>query len=118
MSENPLKPYREKKPWGDYEKFTENENSTVKILTINPGEAFSLQHHANRDEYWHVLSGKGRLMIGKETLDLKLKEDYFIPRGTSHRIEALEEKVVVLEISFGDFDEEDIVRLEDKYGRV
>ena len=118
MPENPLKPYREKKPWGDYEKFTENEKSTVKILTVNPGEIFSLQHHANRDEFWHVLSGKGICIIGEEKQEAVAGQDYFIPRGVNHRIEALEEKVVVLEISFGDFNEEDIVRLEDKYGRV
>ena len=118
MPEIPLKPYREKKPWGDYEKFTENQKSTVKILTINPGEAFSLQHHANRDEFWHVLSGKGTFIIGEEKVEAVVGEDYFIPRGTNHRIEAGDEKVVVLQISLGDFNEEDIVRLEDKYGRV
>jgi mannose-6-phosphate isomerase-like protein (cupin superfamily) len=110
-------PYREKRPWGNFEKFTENEVSTVKIITVNPGEAFSLQHHAKRDEFWRILSGRGLITIGEESKSIKEGDEYFIKRGTNHRVEASEEAVVFLEIAFGEFDEQDITRVEDKYGR-
>lgn len=117
MPHAPLNPYREKKPWGDYEKFTENEVSTVKILTVLPGEAFSLQKHNNRAEFWRIISGDGNITIGGETFPTKMGDEHFIPAETNHRLEALDSPLVVLEISFGDFDEQDITRIEDKYGR-
>ena len=113
----PPKPYREKRPWGEYIEFTRNTPSTVKIITVNAGEAFSLQTHVHRDEFWRVISGNGIIHTGSSTVSVKIGDHHFIPRGTAHRIEAGDEPVVILEISFGDFDEKDIVRLEDKYGR-
>ncbi len=111
-------PYREKKPWGSYEKFTENEISTVKILTVNPAEAFSLQQHKNRSEFWRIISGEGKVTIGDKTLFTKAGDEHFVPEGINHRLEAGDQALIVLEISFGDFDEADITRIEDKYGRI
>jgi mannose-6-phosphate isomerase len=113
----PPKPYREARPWGEFIEFTKNTSSTVKIITVNAGEAFSLQTHSKRDEYWRVLSGSGTITVGSQALPIMAGDGHFIPRGTAHRIEATAEPVVVLEIAFGDFDEGDILRLEDKYGR-
>jgi mannose-6-phosphate isomerase-like protein (cupin superfamily) len=90
----------------------------VKIITVNPGEALSLQHHRNRDEFWHVLSGEGFITIGTERITAKAGDDHFVPRETAHRMEASSSPLVILEIAFGEFDENDIVRLEDRYGRV
>jgi mannose-6-phosphate isomerase-like protein (cupin superfamily) len=112
-----IKPYREKKPWGDYEKFTENQKSTVKILTVDPHQAFSLQTHQNRSEYWFVLSGSGVATVGEEKREIKQGDEIFFPAGTAHRLEASAETLKVLEISLGEFDEADITRLEDRYGR-
>lgn len=111
------KPYREERPWGEFIEFTRNTPSTVKILTIKAGEAFSLQTHAKRDEFWRIVSGDGIITIGKTPASIRAGDNYFIPRSTEHRIQAGTSNVVVLEVSFGDFDENDIVRLEDKYGR-
>ena len=113
-----IKPYRVEKPWGDYETFTQNRESTVKILTINPHEAFSLQTHSKREEYWRVIQGSGIATIGEDKKDIKLGDEIVIPIGTKHRLEAGEDTLKVLEISIGEFDEEDIIRLEDRYGRV
>ena len=113
----PPKPYRETRPWGEFIEFTRNTPSTVKIITINAGEAFSLQSHAHRDEYWRVLSGNGTIRIADKNIPASPGDNHFVPRGTLHRIEAGTAPVVILEISFGDFDEKDITRLEDKYGR-
>src|SRR3989338_4663707 len=55
---------KEERPWGAFERFTLNEKTTVKIITVNAGEAFSLQTHEHRDEFWRVLSGSGVIHIG------------------------------------------------------
>ena len=99
-------------------RFTDKEPSTVKILTINSGEAFSLQYHARRSEYWYVLDGEAMVTVGDKRVKALPGEDFFIKENERHRIEALGVPVRVLEISFGDFDEDDIVRVEDKYGRA
>jgi len=111
------KPYREKRPWGEFVEFTKNSASTVKIITVNPSEALSLQKHANRDEFWHVISGDGFITIGSERLAARPGDEYFAPRGTVHRMEGGSAALSILEISFGQFDEGDIMRLEDRYGR-
>lgn len=111
------KPYREQRPWGEFVEFTRNTSSTVKIITVKPGEALSLQKHATRDEFWRVLSGKGEITVGGERTSASAGAEFFIPRGTLHRIEASAETLSVLEISFGTFEDDDIVRLEDRYGR-
>lgn len=113
----PPKPYRETRPWGEFIEFTRNTPSTVKIITVNAGEAFSLQTHSKRDEFWRVISGNGTVTLSDKTIPVTPGESHFVPRGTKHRIEAGDAPIVILEISFGDFDEKDITRLEDKYNR-
>ena len=105
------------RPWGQFERFTLNERSTVKIITVNAGEAFSLQTHKSRDEFWRVISGYGTVTVGDSQEEANPGDEFFIPRGTVHRAEGGEEGLVFLEIAFGEFDEGDIVRLDDKYGR-
>jgi mannose-6-phosphate isomerase-like protein (cupin superfamily) len=52
-----MKPTEEQRPWGSFRRFTENEISTVKIITVNADQELSLQYHKNRDEFWKVLAG-------------------------------------------------------------
>lgn len=79
----------------------------------------SLQYHRCRDELWVILDSGAQVELGDGVLQPKEGERIFIPRGTVHRLSSVgHEPVKVLEISFGEFDEEDIVRLEDVYGRV
>ncbi len=106
------------KPWGRFEQFTHNLPSTVKIITVVPGGCLSRQYHDRRDELWVVLDPGARVELGEKVLDPAPEEKLFIPRGTVHRLSCSGERPVrVLEVSFGEFDEEDIVRLEDAYGR-
>ena len=118
MNIEPPKPFVEKRPWGEELWITQNAPSMIKILTVFPGECFSLQFHNNRDEYWRILSGNGVAIIGGNKTDLTTGQDCFVPRKTHHRLYGGTEKLVVLELAFGDFNEADIVHLEDKYGRV
>ncbi len=76
------------RPWGQFERFTLNEKSTVKIITVNAGEEFSLQTHAERDEFWRVIGGYGTVTIGEEQHEATPGDEFFIPRGTKHRAEA------------------------------
>ena len=106
------------RPWGQFEQFTLNELATVKILTVRAGEAFSLQTHEHRDEFWRILSGNGSAVIGDDIRAVHPGDSFLIPKGTVHRAEGGTEDLHILEISFGIFDEGDITRLDDKYGRI
>jgi mannose-6-phosphate isomerase len=107
------------KPWGRFEQYTHNLPCTVKIITVAPGGTLSRQYHDRRDELWVVLDAGAQVELDEETFHPEPEEKLFIPRGTIHRLSATGEAAVrVLEISFGEFDEEDIIRLEDVYGRV
>ena len=107
------------KPWGKFEQYAHNLRSTVKVITVKPGSSLSLQYHHKRDERWVVLDPGARIELGDQLLNPEPEETVIIPRGTPHRLSATGETPVrILEISFGKFDEDDIVRLEDLYGRV
>lgn len=106
------------RPWGAYERFTLNETTTVKVITVSPGEAFSLQTHANRAEFWRILSGFASITVGEKTTDAGPEDTFYIPANTKHRAQAGPQGLQFLEIAFGTFDESDITRLEDRYGRV
>ncbi|MES2986042.1 MAG: phosphomannose isomerase type II C-terminal cupin domain [Patescibacteria group bacterium] len=110
--------YEEKRPWGSFRKFTQNVSTTVKIIEILPGESLSLQTHRHRGEFWRIIGGNGIVEInGKRTEAVKGGE-FFIPTQATHRAIGGNETLEILEIATGDFDEADIERLEDKYGRI
>ena len=109
--------YREERPWGCFEQFTKNEISSVKILTINPFQKLSFQYHEKREEFWKFLDNKARVYLDDKIIEVNLDSEIFIPRYARHRIEAYGLPVRLLEIAFGEFDEADIVRLDDIYKR-
>ena len=109
---------KEIRPWGNFERFTLNETTTVKIVTVSPHEAISLQTHENRDEFWRILSGSGIVVIDNIEQEAKPGDQFFGKRGNKHRVEGGPGGLSFLEIAFGEFEEGDITRLEDKYGRA
>lgn len=109
---------KQERPWGNFERFTLNEKTTVKLVTVNAGESISLQTHENRDEFWRVIKGSGVIRIGETDNEARVGGNFFCPRGTTHRVSGGPEGIALLEIAFGDFDESDIKRLEDRYGRA
>ncbi|MFA5889288.1 MAG: phosphomannose isomerase type II C-terminal cupin domain [Candidatus Paceibacterota bacterium] len=113
-----MKSVTTKKPWGSFTRFTNNESSTVKLLYINKGERFSLQYHTHREEFWEIIRGSPEIIIGDKTYYPHEGEEFTIAPLAKHRISAPKDDVVVLEISEGEFDESDIVRIEDDYNRV
>ncbi len=108
----------EERPWGSFERFTLEEPATVKLLRVSPGKRFSLQRHAKRAEYWRVLEGGGMARSGGIERAVSAGDSIEVPMGAEHRLTAGPDGLVVLEIAFGAFDEGDIERLEDDFGRV
>ena len=108
----------DERPWGNFRQFTENQPSTVKILFVRAHEEDSLQTHARREEFWHILSGSGTVMVGDVELEAHAGSEFFIPAGVQHRLRGGPEGLRLLEIAFGDFDENDEVRIDDDYGRT
>ena len=111
-----LKGFHEvERQWGKFIQFTENENTTVKLLHITEGKSISYQYHNHRAEQWYVISG--RVWVIKEIKDGTLSHQLLpgqmerIEPREKHKLEALEDSVI-LEISKGLFDESDIVRLD------
>ena len=110
--------YQEERPWGNFRRFTLNTPSTVKIITIKAGEQLSLQSHEKRSEFWRVIAGSGMWDIDGGKHDFFVGDEKLIPRGSKHTIMAGSSGITILEIALGEFDETDIKRYEDKYGRA
>jgi mannose-6-phosphate isomerase len=110
--------YSETRPWGRFEKFHENRPCTVKLIYINPNSRLSLQYHKERWEFWKIIKGNAQVELEDKLLNVKEGENVVIPKRAKHRVKALnDDDCVILEISYGKFDEKDIVRLEDDYQR-
>jgi mannose-6-phosphate isomerase-like protein (cupin superfamily) len=113
-----MKTFTVKKPWGQFDQFTHNEISTVKILSVNSNSSLSLQYHNDRTEFWRVISGHPVITIGENKKSANPGEEFIIEKLEPHQLEAPNDDVQILEIAFGNFNEEDIVRIKDKYGRA
>ena len=115
-SEIHLKVYR---PWGFFDSIDCGDNFQVKRIQVNPGSKLSLQKHHHRAEHWIITSGEATVTCGKNTFKLKENQSTFIPKGEIHQLENQEEEILeIIEIQTGDYlGEDDIIRLEDRYGR-
>ena len=107
------------RPWGKYDSIGSGDRDQVKRITVNPGAKLSLQMHHHRAEHWIVVKGSARVTKGEETFMVHENESTYIPIGTVH---ALENPGVIplemIEVQSGSYlGEDDIVRLEDRYGR-
>jgi mannose-1-phosphate guanylyltransferase/mannose-6-phosphate isomerase len=108
------------RPWGSFTVLEDAADCKVKRLTVKPGGVLSLQLHHRRSEHWTVVSGTAKVRLGDREFLLGRNESTYIPMNTLHRLEnPTETDVHLIEVQCGDyFGEDDIVRLEDKYGRV
>ena len=109
------------RPWGSYQtiKMSDNEYQ-VKVITVIPGQKLSLQYHHKRSEHWVVVKGTITAQVGEDFHIVNKNGSIYIPTGAKHRIvnDSLE-SAVLIEVQVGDYlGEDDIVRLEDHYGRV
>lgn len=107
------------RPWGWYDTIDVGDRFKVKRIQVNPGASLSLQKHAKRAEHWVVVKGTAEVTCGDKVITLKENESTFIPLGEKHRLsnpsnEALE----IIEVQSGSYlGEDDIVRIDDGYGR-
>lgn len=113
----------ERRPWGSFTILYEDKHNKVKTLAVKPDSRLSLQYHNSRDEHWYVLSGEGEVELGPASILVEAKDVVDIPCGEIHRATNIGyTDLVVLEIAHSDIeggvDENDIVRVEDDYGRA
>lgn len=108
------------KPWGSYEILGEGMGFKTKRINVKPGGHLSLQSHEHRSEHWTVISGTAKVLNGNDELTLMKDDTTFIPACNKHRLENIGNDVLTLiEIQTGsNFDEDDIIRYEDIYGRI
>ena len=110
---------KETRPWGSFENLLDEEGYKVKKIVVNRDQRLSLQLHRNRMETWHILSGKGEMQIGNAVWDVETGDRVEIGKLEVHRItNESDVPLVILELQTGDCREDDIVRIEDDYGRT
>jgi len=111
---------RLKKPWGTSEVIESRAQYQIKILEVDPGQALSLQYHRYRAESWLVLEGSGTIELNGKKKNLFRGDAVTVPIGSRHRLSNPGKLPLrVVEIQTGEyFGEDDIVRLEDNYGRI
>ena len=111
----------ERRPWGTYEVLYDGADCKVKKIVVDPQQRPSYQYHHKRSESWTIVSGEGECTIEDAPLAVKCGDTIRVPVGVKHTIKNVSESVplVFIEVQTGAyFGEDDIVRLEDKYGRA
>ena len=107
------------RPWGTYATLKQEDGYQVKRITVSPGQQLSLQYHHRRAEHWVVTHGQAIVQVGDEELETGPGEYRYIPLGEKHRLTNIGDgELVVIEVQVGSYlGEDDIVRIEDVYGR-
>ena len=107
-------------PWGKWEVLLEEPSYKVKRVTVLPGKRLSYQKHLRRSEHWMVVEGKGMVTLDGKEIHIEKGHTVDIAREVAHRITNVgEEDLTFIEIQQGEyFGEDDIIRLEDDYGRA
>jgi len=116
----PLTHRRVHRPWGFYQSIHSGDRFQVKRLTVAPGARLSLQKHFHRAEHWVVVNGTALVTRGEEEILLRENESVYIPLGTVHRLENPGKVPLnLIEVQSGSYlGEDDIVRIDDTYGRA
>ena len=110
----------EKRPWGFFQVLVDEPDHKIKRIVVNPSQRLSYQRHFKRDEHWFVLKGRAVAVLNGEEIQLESRKALDIRRKDWHRImNQGDEDLVFVEIQTGEsFDEDDIERVEDDYGRA
>ena len=111
---------RDERPWGSYVVLDDAQGHKVKRILVRPGKRLSYQRHARRAEHWFVVRGEGRVTLDGASIPVGPASAIDVPVGIPHRIENTgTDDLVFIEVQHGEyFGEDDIVRLEDDFGRV
>ena len=110
----------DRRPWGTYEVLDEGQLFKVKRIEVLAGKRLSYQKHAQRTEHWFVVSGEARVTLDDREIAVPAGQSIDIPVGAAHRVENKgSETLVFIEVQRGNYlGEDDIVRLQDDFGRV
>lgn len=115
--EKPVVQYVER-PWGHFKQYVHNTPCTVSLMTVHPGQRLSLQSHTKRAELWIVLDDGAKVQVGTEIVTYHAGEEIWIPVNEKHRLSCEgTEPIRVLEVAFGNWQQNDISRYEDDYER-
>ena len=108
------------RPWGSYTVLEDAPTYKVKRIEVLPGKRLSYQKHNRRSEHWFVVTGDGLVTLDGTDVPVTANQAIDIPLGAAHRIANVgENSLIFIEVQHGDyFGEDDIVRLEDDFGRV
>lgn len=114
-----MKTSKEERPWGWFETIEEKENYKLKKIYVSPNQQFSLQYHNHREEHWVVVEGSGTITLDEITIPVEVGYSFKIGVKQVHRMKAGPDGILFYEVQMGDkCDEDDIVRIEDDYGRT
>jgi mannose-6-phosphate isomerase len=106
------------RPWGSFKQFAHNQHCTVSLMTVQPGQRLSLQSHTGRAELWIVIDDGAVVQVGDEQHVCQAGEEIWIVRNQKHRLGSCKNKPVrVLEVAFGDWQQDDIKRYADDFHR-
>ena len=126
MSEYVTKPIPEEKPpvkfvsrpWGTFKQFAFNEDCTVSLMMVLPDQRLSLQSHTGRAELWIVIDDGVLVQVGEEEKEYNAGDEIWIPANEKHRLTCKGDKPLrVLEVAFGNWQQDDIKRYQDDYVR-
>ncbi|MEZ4589816.1 MAG: phosphomannose isomerase type II C-terminal cupin domain [Chloroflexota bacterium] len=105
------------RPWGSFKQFANNEDVTVSLMTVKPGQRLSLQSHTGRAELWIALDDGAIVQVNDDIFYPKAGDEIWIPANARHRLGSNGPAVRVLEVAFGNWQQEDISRYEDDFDR-
>jgi mannose-6-phosphate isomerase-like protein (cupin superfamily) len=108
----------EEREWGSFQILLDEPKVKVKKITVKPDQRLSLQLHRKREELWYVISGFGEMQVGSKVFDIESGRVIKINKYEVHRVKCAGlNDLVLVEIQTGICQEDDIVRIEDDYGR-
>ncbi len=105
------------RPWGSFIQYANNQEVTVSLMTVEPGQRLSLQSHTARAELWIVLDEGALIQVDDELIEARIGDEIWIPAGARHRLSSKGPAVRVLEVAFGNWQQADIKRYADDYWR-
>ena len=108
------------RPWGHYDVLLDTDYCKVKQITVKPNQRLSYQRHEKREEYWTIVKGQATVTLNDKETVLSEGQQIHIPLQANHRIaNKFSEPLIFIEIQRGSyFGEDDIMRIEDDYGRI
>ena len=107
------------RPWGSYKTLEYGDTYQIKVISVNPQGKLSLQKHKHRSEHWVIVKGIATVTLSDTTIDYKAGEYVYIPKTAVHRVaNYTKDEVLLVEVQQGSYlGEDDIIRIEDIYGR-